>query len=32
MHPYTLLDVFADEPLAGNGLAVVTMRTASPMR
>ena len=23
MHPYTLLDVFADEPLAGNGLAVV---------
>ena len=23
MHPYTLLDVFVDEPLAGNGLAVV---------
>ncbi len=23
MRPYTLLDVFADEPLAGNGLAVV---------
>ena len=23
MHPYTLLDVFADEPLTGNGLAVV---------
>ena len=23
MHPYTLLDVFTDRPLAGNGLAVV---------
>ena len=22
-HPYTLLDVFTDRPLAGNGLAVV---------
>jgi trans-2,3-dihydro-3-hydroxyanthranilate isomerase len=23
LHPYTLLDVFTDRPLAGNGLAVV---------